>query len=171
MISEACSLGTTSADVSHACLQAEFHLGNVEDGFLPSAFLAGLLIASIVYSELTTRYNAFRMTGVHMLLSGSHCQKPSGFLILEGCIRCMQGLALQYMGTQSFRSIGVMSMQRVLPSELEVARLCACRLRLCSVGARLCGLRNGAPILGADPVPHSHGRRGGLHHHPEQPFH
>lgn len=64
--------GHISADVSHACLQAEFQLGNVEDGFLPSAFLAGLLIASIVYSELTTRYNAFRMTGVHMLLNGLH---------------------------------------------------------------------------------------------------
>ena len=45
-------------------MQAEFQLGNVEDGLLPSAFLAGLLIASIVYSELTTRYNAFRMTGM-----------------------------------------------------------------------------------------------------------
>ena len=46
-----------------AAVQAEFQLGNVEDGLLPSAFLAGLLIASIVYSELTTRYNAFRMIG------------------------------------------------------------------------------------------------------------
>ena len=44
-------------------VQAEFQLGNVEDGLLPSAFLAGLLIASIVYSELTNRYNAFRMIG------------------------------------------------------------------------------------------------------------
>ena len=49
--------------MSRMCMQAEFQLGNVEDGLLPSAFLAGLLIASIVYSELTTRYNAFRMTG------------------------------------------------------------------------------------------------------------
>ena len=50
-------------------MQAEFQLGNVEDGLLPSAFLAGLLIASIAYSELTTRYNAFRMTG---RLTGAH---------------------------------------------------------------------------------------------------
>ena len=49
--------------MAHVWMQAEFELGNVEDGLLPSAFLAGLLIASIVYSELTTRYNAFRMTG------------------------------------------------------------------------------------------------------------
>ncbi|EIE19048.1 MFS general substrate transporter [Coccomyxa subellipsoidea C-169] len=43
--------------------QAQFNVGNVGDGTLPSAFLAGLLIASIVYSELTTRFNAFRMIG------------------------------------------------------------------------------------------------------------
>ena len=72
MIIRLYSLEYTSADISPACLQAEFQLGNVEDGFLPSAFVAGLLIASIVYSELTTRYNAFRMTGVHMLLSALH---------------------------------------------------------------------------------------------------
>lgn len=44
-------------------VQEQFKLGNVGDGTLPSAFLAGLLIASIVYSELTTRFNAFRMIG------------------------------------------------------------------------------------------------------------
>jgi hypothetical protein len=44
-------------------VQEEFNVGNVGDGTLPSAFLAGLLIAAIVYSELTTRFNAFRMIG------------------------------------------------------------------------------------------------------------
>lgn len=44
-------------------MQEEFNVGNVGDGTLPSAFLAGLLIAAIVYSELTTRFNAFRMIG------------------------------------------------------------------------------------------------------------
>lgn len=53
----------TDCNLAPCALQAEFQLGNVEDGLLPSAFLAGLLIASIVYSELTTRYNAFRMIG------------------------------------------------------------------------------------------------------------
>jgi len=54
---------TSLTEMTDAYVQAEFQLGNVEDGLLPSAFLAGLLIASIVYSELTTRYNAFRLTG------------------------------------------------------------------------------------------------------------
>ena len=54
---------TCLTEMTDAYVQAEFQLGNVEDGLLPSAFLAGLLIASIVYSELTTRYNAFRLTG------------------------------------------------------------------------------------------------------------
>ena len=53
----------SACSLIHFRSQAEFQLGNVEDGLLPSAFLAGLLIASIVYSELTTHYNAFRMTG------------------------------------------------------------------------------------------------------------
>lgn len=42
-------------------------MGNVGDGTLPSAFLAGLLIASILYSELTTRFNAFRMIGARCI--------------------------------------------------------------------------------------------------------
>lgn len=54
---------TSLTEMTDAYVQAEFQLGNVEDGLLPSAFLAGLLIASVVYSELTTRYNAFRLTG------------------------------------------------------------------------------------------------------------
>ena len=45
------------------CLQAAFQLGNVADGVLPSAFLVGLLVASVVFSELTRHYNAFRMIG------------------------------------------------------------------------------------------------------------
>lgn len=53
----------SACSLNHFRPQAEFQLGNVEDGLLPSAFLAGLLIASIVYSELTTHYNAFRMIG------------------------------------------------------------------------------------------------------------
>ena len=44
-------------------LQAAFQLGNVADGVLPSAFLVGLLIASVVFSELTQHFNAFRMIG------------------------------------------------------------------------------------------------------------
>ena len=44
-------------------MQAAFQLGNVADGVLPSAFLVGLLVASVVFSELTRHYNAFRMIG------------------------------------------------------------------------------------------------------------
>ncbi len=55
--------------------QEQFEIGNVADGSLPSAFLAGLLIASIVYSELTTRFNAFRMIGAHP--ANPHCSPLS----------------------------------------------------------------------------------------------
>ena len=43
--------------------QAAFQLSNVADGALPSAFLVGLLVASVVFSELTAHFNAFRMIG------------------------------------------------------------------------------------------------------------
>ncbi|BDA49430.1 probable protein spinster homolog 1 [Coccomyxa sp. Obi] len=55
--------GVISSNGVNRQIQAQFKVGNVGDGSLPSAFLAGLLIASIVYSELTTRFNAFRMIG------------------------------------------------------------------------------------------------------------
>lgn len=65
-------------------LQAEFEVGDVGDGTLPSAFLAGLLIASIVYSELTTRFNAFRMIGAHPQVHRCHlCAVP-----LRRCMYC-----------------------------------------------------------------------------------
>ncbi|KAK9904850.1 hypothetical protein WJX75_003822 [Coccomyxa subellipsoidea] len=55
--------GVIASNGVNSQIQEEFNLGNVGDGTLPSAFLAGLLIAAIVYSELTTRFNAFRMIG------------------------------------------------------------------------------------------------------------
>ncbi|CAL8464686.1 g4221 [Coccomyxa elongata] len=55
--------GVISSNGVNRQIQEQFDVGNVGDGSLPSAFLAGLLITSIVYSELTTRFNAFRMIG------------------------------------------------------------------------------------------------------------
>ena len=44
-------------------VQGEFHLNDVQDGMLPAAFLLGLLLATMVYSELAKTYNAFRLIG------------------------------------------------------------------------------------------------------------
>ena len=44
-------------------VQGEFKLGDVKNGTLPAVFMIGLLIASLVYSELTKTYNAFRLIG------------------------------------------------------------------------------------------------------------
>ena len=47
-----------------ACaLQGEFQLSKFQDGVLPAAFMAGLLVASLVFSELCKHYNAFRLIG------------------------------------------------------------------------------------------------------------
>ena len=66
-------------------LQSEFKLGDVENGTLPAVFMVGLLIASLVYSELTKTYNAFRLIGEASSPQGTggwaaipHCTKYSG---------------------------------------------------------------------------------------------
>jgi hypothetical protein len=41
-------------------LQGEFNLSNLQDGFLATAFLVGLLIASPIFSEACKHYSAFR---------------------------------------------------------------------------------------------------------------
>ncbi len=44
-------------------MQGEFQLSKFQDGVLPAAFMVGLLIASLVFSELCKHYNAFRLIG------------------------------------------------------------------------------------------------------------
>jgi hypothetical protein len=41
-------------------VQGEFNLSNLQDGFLATAFLVGLLIASPIFSEACKHYSAFR---------------------------------------------------------------------------------------------------------------
>ena len=50
-------------------MQGEFHLTDVQNGILPAAFILGLVVASIVYSELAKTYNAFRLIGAPNLLA------------------------------------------------------------------------------------------------------
>lgn len=44
-------------------LQGEFQLSKFQDGVLPAAFMVGLLVASLLFSELCKHYNAFRLIG------------------------------------------------------------------------------------------------------------
>lgn len=44
-------------------LQGEFQLSKFQDGVLPAAFMVGLLVASLIFSELCKHYNAFRLIG------------------------------------------------------------------------------------------------------------
>lgn len=44
----------------HCCTQGDFNLSNLQDGFLATAFLVGLLIASPIFSEACKHYSAFR---------------------------------------------------------------------------------------------------------------
>lgn len=45
-------------------IQGDFSLSNFQDGFLSSAFMVGLLIASPIFAELSKTYNHMRLIGV-----------------------------------------------------------------------------------------------------------
>jgi MFS family permease len=47
-------------------LQGEFNLSNTQDGFLATAFLVGLLVASPIFSESCKHYSAFRLIAIGM---------------------------------------------------------------------------------------------------------
>lgn len=69
-------------------LQGEFNLSNTQDGFLATAFLVGLLIASPVFSESCKHYSAFRLIGIGMgtwMLATFGCGLAVGFWSLIFC--------------------------------------------------------------------------------------
>eukprot|EP00879_Flechtneria_rotunda_P017725 GHRR01018581.1.p1 GENE.GHRR01018581.1~~GHRR01018581.1.p1 ORF type:complete len:498 (+),score=156.86 GHRR01018581.1:326-1819(+) len=71
-----------------SCLQGDFALNNVQDGFLATAFLVGLLIASPIFSELCKHHSAFRLIGYGMgtwTLATFGCGISLGFWSLILC--------------------------------------------------------------------------------------
>jgi len=48
--------------------RGDFDLNNAEDGVLSSAFMVGLLVASLIFASLAKRYNPFRLIGVGLLV-------------------------------------------------------------------------------------------------------
>ncbi|XP_039065899.1 probable sphingolipid transporter spinster homolog 2 isoform X2 [Hibiscus syriacus] len=61
------SLGTCTSSgtcTSGSGIQGEFNLNNFEDGFLSSAFMVGLLVASPIFASLSKSVNPFRLIGV-----------------------------------------------------------------------------------------------------------
>lgn len=75
-------------------LQGEFNLSNTQDGFLATAFLVGLLIASPIFSESCKHYSAFRLIGIGMgtwMLATFGCGLAVGFWSLM-CFRMLVGV-------------------------------------------------------------------------------
>uniref|UniRef100_A0A383V931 Major facilitator superfamily (MFS) profile domain-containing protein n=1 Tax=Tetradesmus obliquus TaxID=3088 RepID=A0A383V931_TETOB len=69
-------------------IQGEFDLSNTQDGFLATAFLVGLLLASPVFSESCKHYSAFRLIGIGMgtwALATFGCGLAVGFKSLIFC--------------------------------------------------------------------------------------
>ena len=63
-------------NLSPGPVQGEFHLNDVQNGVLPAAFLLGLLVASVAYSELAKTYNAFRLIGAPAQHQGHSAPRP-----------------------------------------------------------------------------------------------
>ncbi len=45
------------------CLQADFNLSYAQLGLLPALYMAGLMVACLVFNELTNHVNSFRLVG------------------------------------------------------------------------------------------------------------
>ncbi|CAN6276352.1 unnamed protein product [Urochloa humidicola] len=60
-----CSGGTCT---SGSGIQGDFDLTNAQDGVLSSAFMVGLLVASLIFASLAKRHNPFRLIGVGLLV-------------------------------------------------------------------------------------------------------
>jgi hypothetical protein len=56
------------------CWQGEFGLSNLQDGFLATAFLVGLLLASPVFSESCKHYSAFRCVRACVPVTAERCR-------------------------------------------------------------------------------------------------
>jgi len=48
---------------SLVCLQADFNLSYAQLGLLPALYMAGLIVACLVFNELTNYVNSFRLVG------------------------------------------------------------------------------------------------------------
>ncbi|KAL3134907.1 hypothetical protein ABBQ32_007873 [Trebouxia sp. C0010 RCD-2024] len=69
-------------------IQGEFQLSKFQDGVLPAAFMVGLLVASLLFSELCKHYNAFRLIGWGMAIftvSSVGCGFANSFWTLLAC--------------------------------------------------------------------------------------
>ncbi|CAO2035840.1 unnamed protein product [Urochloa humidicola] len=49
-------------------IQGDFDLTNAQDGVLSSAFMVGLLVASLIFASLAKRHNPFRLIGAGLLV-------------------------------------------------------------------------------------------------------
>lgn len=55
-----------SAQISTCLLQADFNLTYAQLGLLPAMFMAGLMLACLVFNELCNYINSFRLIGACM---------------------------------------------------------------------------------------------------------
>ncbi|CAK0783469.1 hypothetical protein CVIRNUC_006668 [Coccomyxa viridis] len=68
--------GTRSTDPSNAAvdagnqggLQADFNLSYAQLGLLPALYMAGLMVACVIFNELTNSVNSFRLVGIGLAM-------------------------------------------------------------------------------------------------------
>ena len=50
-------------------LQSDFNLTYAQLGLLPALYMAGLMVAAVIFNELTNHYNSFRLVGERSITS------------------------------------------------------------------------------------------------------
>jgi hypothetical protein len=50
-------------------LQNDFNLTYTQLGLLPALYMAGLMVAAVIFNELTNHFNSFRLVGEHSITS------------------------------------------------------------------------------------------------------
>ena len=165
-----CSLHSASRALSRLLsLQEEFKLSDVENGVLPAAFLLGLLVASVVYSELAKTYNAFRLIGEPAAAACSSVELIVSQHAALGNLQCPKLFSVAGLCcTRTWRSCSlslasVQPLARSTTTSLFCLILVGCRVGYGNLDSLLSGMWTGPRLLELSDSQGHHGRRRSIH--------
>ena len=81
-------------------MQADFNLSYAQLGLMPALYMVGLMVACIIFNELTNYVNSFRLVGTH---SHSFCQLLSHYTSAPCAALCSLSFAFQCSNGPSLR--------------------------------------------------------------------
>jgi hypothetical protein len=69
-------------------LQNDFNLTYAQLGLLPALYMAGLMMAAVIFNELTNHFNSFRLVGEHFIPSALCALREARGTSQEGPWQC-----------------------------------------------------------------------------------